>query len=434
MPKNILRGDGTERLLVRPTRTMRRPPLPHSGEAFGICPILDSSGARWRCDGPTSSPDFECADWDSPPAGYTVLTDDEDADFKPNCIYPAMVDNQVGNGVIGSHLVGSTQVPTAATIPNLGTNDFTIEVWICELTPPGFANYAAWTVALNYIDPPFNALDDIGGFQRVTPRTHMGFDGVLQRELTFGLCHHGTDMYLWFHEDELAFGIQSFQGAAVPRPRQGAWTHYALVCERSNNVCYLYMDGVRVTTLNIVGHRAYNVTTSPETYRMGHHPLSNYLNPPDRGVATTVAAFPQFKLNLHTFHYEALTAAEVMQSYIGKTTQNKATTYARYDWRNAKKGSYQCKESWIRWRNYLYQPYAAGLPAGFTADSFLDTSIGSRGGAGFKGMWACREVRDLFLHNIGTCCDTSLWGVGQGHAELIQRTHHWFDQDPFWET
>jgi hypothetical protein len=306
-------------------------------------------------------------------------------------------------------------------------------VWVQECTPAGYTNYAAWTGALGYIDPAFGVLDDPEGFSRVTPQTASVWVAGTTQELFFGLCHHTQSMYLCFSEDDSVAGLQSFWGAAIARPAPGTWTHYALVCDRSNDTCYLYMNGNLITTLDITGHRASNVLTTPQTYGMHIDIISSLLNPPDRGVATRTVTNPVLKSNLHTFHYEALTAAEVRQSFAGKTTQNKATTYARYDWRNVRKGSYQARPGWTRWHKHVYQPFAGGPVAGDSSDSYYDTTLYTKDGQGALHPRFCSEIPGGIFFT-GTCCDTSMWGVGQGHVELIQAQSHGLDQDPFWET
>ena len=429
MAKNIVVGDGTERLLVRPVWTLTRPPIPHSAEAYGLCPIRDSSTSRWNCSKANDQPDYNCADWTTGlPANFTLMTDDEDADYKPNCIF------QNTNRMVGSAWATGLLVPTQTALPNLGTADFSIEMWMCELQPSTWFNNAAWTPALGYIDPPFNALDDPAGFVRRVPYVYAGWTSGTVQELFFGLVYHGTDLYLCFSEDDSVGGLQSFWGAAVTRPAPGTWNHYALVCDRSNNASYLYIDGNLITTLNIAGHRNSNVLNAPHVAEVDYSTLSTYLNAPDRGAYTTAASYPQFKHNLHTFHYEALTATEIKNSFLGRTTQNKASTYFRYDWRNMLKHSYQSRLGNARWRRYVYRPYAGGLPAGWTPDSYWDTAMWTRDTLGEVRPWACKEVRDLGVISWVTCCDTSLWGAGQGHAHLEgswANPSAW-DQDPFW--
>lgn len=446
MPKNILRGDGTERLLVRPSYTMRRPPIPHTGEAYGLCPIVDSSSDRFRCDGPTIAPDFECADWATietyaagDPLGRDgelyefVLSDDQDADHKPNCVYGY---GHVAGGTVGSQHPLSQLVPGQAVPPDIRTDDFTIEMWMCELTPTTFLNFSATDITgIGYTDPPYGA-GDYPGHWRITPAMRLNWiagPGIVG-QMWFGLAHHTDSFSLFFFEDETGVGVQTFWGPEILRAPVGEWIHYALVCERSNDVCRLYMNGTLVTELNIAGHRNSDVLT--QTTISPHHyaASSGTMNGADRGVmGRTCNASPQFKWNGWAVHYEALTAQDVMRSVFGKTTQNKATTYIRYDFRDLKKGSYSLRPVHVRWKNSTYN--STINPAFSTADSYQDYRYGTKDGLGYSAPWACKEIRDLLgLFMWSTCCDSSIWGVGQGHAHVKSGSSFAYDQDPFWES
>jgi hypothetical protein len=369
------------------------------------------------------------------------LTDDESADFKPNCY----VDNDgMGGTSFGSQTGATGLVPTAAMVPNLGTADFSLEMWMCEQTPLAYYNYGAWSVLTGYMDPPYAVNDRPDAFTRITPQIRFVWNAGAPGFVTniwVGLGFHTADFGLFYWEDDSNLGTQGFWGTQIARLPVGEWVHVAIVVERSNNEVRLYLNGTLTDTLNIAGHAAYNVLDRVDTapHVVPRSLTNNYLIAPDRGVAGRLAwSFPHTKWNLWTVHYEALTAAQVKQSYLGRTTQNRATTYIRYDWRDTKLGSYSLSAGHVRWKLHYYFVDAAtwALDPDISADTYFDYRIGTRGLEGTRVPWMCKEIRDLLAgHVSSTCCDSSLWGASQGHAHItLAGWGNGFDQDPFWES
>jgi hypothetical protein len=356
------------------------------------------------------------------------MTDDEDASYRPNCVM-----NDVFDTIGAAKTFG--RIATLPQQPVLGTNDFTVEVWIKELATDGFDHYTYWNGG--YVAPPWaGTVRADANFTRISPFVEFNwqFGAGDNRNIYLGLNHYEDDMYLAFSEwTQAGPGVQTFWGAAVARPAYGSWTHYALVCERSNDEARLYLNGILADTLNIAGHRNYDHQVGLSTYGIVNHGIYNqsgttYMNAPCRGVYSNVWFSPSYKYNLFTLHYEALTPAEVKNSFVGKTTQNSSNTYSRYDWRDLQKGMYTVNPKWVRRYRDIYDPYAAGIPGTVCPDSWLsylrDTPLGQ------GRSYGCQEIRAITSWN-SVCCDSSMWGKGVGNAEIFSHTLQ-VDDDPFW--